>query len=125
MSKMTLTLLNTLLITILAICVIFIHFNQIPAHLTWDEVEFARLAVLLGNQGYTPYSEYATGHASMYFYLILASFKLFGLNEIALRLPSALFGVLTSVALYGVLRRIWTQYRLKHPYPRHAEKLWD
>ncbi len=103
---------NYLLILLIALVVIFFKFNQIPAHLTFDEVEFARLSVLLSTHEYTPYTEYATGHATMYFYLILASFKLFGLNEFALRLPSAIFGILTSGMLYLVMQEVFKKRSL-------------
>ncbi len=86
---------------------IFYQFNALPAHLTFDEVEFARLAVMLEYSDYTPYTQYATGHATMYFYIILAFFKLFGLHEASLRLPSALFGVLAGGMMYLVAREVF------------------
>ena len=107
MQKLNKSILWASLILILASVVIFYQFNQIPPDLTRDEVEFAQLAVLLGEQSYTPYSPHATGHATPYFYIMLASFKIFGLNEFALRLPSAVFGVLTAGMMYAVFRLIF------------------
>lgn len=105
------------LVILLATIVIFFKFNQIPGNLTWDEVEFARLTVMLGNQGYTPYTEYATGHSTPYFYIMLVFFKIFGLNEISLRLPSALFGVLTSVVLFFVMNVVFKEKTLSIHIP--------
>jgi predicted membrane-bound mannosyltransferase len=80
--------------------VIFYKFNQIPSHLDLDEAEFARLAISLYKEPLTIFSPYATGHATPYFYLILASFLTFGLNTFALRLPSALFGFLNPFLVF-------------------------
>lgn len=120
-SKMN-RLYGAIVIALISALIIFVKFNQIPAHLTWDEVEFARLAVLLSTQPYTPYSEYATGHASPYFYILLSSFKLLGLNEFALRFPSALFGVLSSIVMYLVLSVVFERgsLRVRIPGKKHA-----
>lgn len=107
-----------LIILLLAFAVIFFRHNQIPAHLTFDEVEFARLTVLLSTQPYTPYTEFATGHSTLYFYLILASFKIFGLNEFALRLPSALFGLGTSLMFLAVMNVIFKKSSIHISIPR-------
>jgi len=85
--------------------VIFFQFNQVPKKLSWDEVEFTRLTLSLDNKPYTPYSRLATGHSTLYFYLILASFKTFGMTNFALRFPSALFGV-TNVLIFYLISRI-------------------
>ncbi len=42
----------------------------------------------------------------LFFWLIAASFKVFGFNEFAARLPSALFGVLSSLLLFLLSYRI-------------------
>lgn len=97
----------SLIVLIAAFAVIFFQFTMIPADLTRDEVEFARLAVSLKDQWFTPYSPYATGHATLYFYIILASQMIFGLTPFALRLPSALFGVLTPVIIFWIFRRVF------------------
>src|SRR3989344_6264012 len=85
--------------------VVFFQFNQIPKKLSWDEVEFARLAISLENKPYTPYSQLATGHSTLYFYILLASITIFGLSNFALRFPSALFGI-TNIILFYFISRI-------------------
>jgi len=84
-------LLSGLLVLIAAV-VIFWQFPQIPQKLTFDELEFSRLALNLQKHP-TVFSPEATGHATPYFFLILASFKIFGVNSFALRLPAALFAM--------------------------------
>lgn len=43
---------------------------------------------------------------ALYSYLAIPSIKFFGLNELAVRLPSALFGALTVVVLYFFVRQL-------------------
>lgn len=102
------------LLTILTISaiVIFFKFNYIPKSLTFDEVEFAKLALSLDGKPYTPYSTMATGHSTLYFYILLASFRTFGVNNFALRFPSALFGVLGAVMFYLLAGQIFKKNQL-------------
>ncbi|MFN4212739.1 MAG: glycosyltransferase family 39 protein [Microgenomates group bacterium] len=86
---------------------IFYKFNQIPKNLSFDEVEFSKLALSLDGKPYIPYSRQATGHSTLYFYLLLFSFKIFGINNFALRFPSALFGVLNILIFYSILEKIF------------------
>ena len=110
---------------LIAAIVIFFQHASLPADLTGDEIEFARFAVKLTTQGYTPYDSYATGHATLYFYILLASFKLFGLSQFALRLPAAIFGVLAVVALYSVLRQVFKDVSesIKCPFVKNPFKV--
>jgi 4-amino-4-deoxy-L-arabinose transferase-like glycosyltransferase len=87
--------------------IIFFRFNQIPKNINYDEVDFAKLALSLNNQPYTPYTPFATGHATFYFYIILFSFKLLGVNNLALRLPSALFGVLNVILIFFIYKLVF------------------
>src|SRR3989344_2571681 len=88
---------NLFLIVAIGLLIIFFRFPDIPAHLAFDEIEFTKIALSLQNQQYISYTTAATGHSTLYFYLILASFKLFGVTSFALRLPSAIFGVLARI----------------------------
>ena len=109
------SILWAILVLIISAVFIFYKFNQIPADLTRDEVEFTRLALSLNAQSYTPYSPLATGHTTLYYYLILASFKLFGLTSSALRFPAALFGVLCPVIFYFVMGKSFPKKKLILP----------
>lgn len=92
---------------IISLLLIFYQFNQIPKNLSYDEVEFARLALHLDKVPYTPYSPLATGHSTLYFYVILFSFKLFCITSFALRIPSAVFGFLNVFLVYAIMKKIF------------------
>ncbi len=93
---------------------VFYKFIEIPVHLAYDEVSFTRLALSLDHQPYTPYSTLATGHSTLYFYIILASLKLFGVSTFALRLPAALFGIGSAAVVYVLFQKLLgkTRYAL-------------
>ncbi len=86
---------------------IFVKFPSIPENIAFDELEFTKLALSLDNKPYTPYSPYATGHTTLYYYLILASFKIFGIKNFSLRFPSAIFGVLSVIAFFFLTKEIF------------------
>src|SRR3990167_10202174 len=100
------SILWAIVVLIISVVIVFYKFNQIPADLTRDEVEFTRLALSLSGEPYAPYTPLATGHSTPYFYLILASFKLFGVTPFALRLPAAMFGVLSILIFSLILKQI-------------------
>lgn len=97
------------LLALLAIAsvLIFFQFCLIPAHIAYDEIHFAKIALSLGTQSYTPYSPLSSGHATPYFYIILASFKLFGVSTAALRLPSALLGILATIPAFYIFVQVF------------------
>jgi len=97
------------IIAVLAVSslIIFYKFNLIPANLTFDEVEFAKLALSLDHEPYTPYSIKATGHSTLYFYTLLASFKIFGVNNFGLRFPSAVSGVVGTMFFYLIMKMVF------------------
>lgn len=94
------------IVLILSLIVIFYQSSEIPKHLAYDEVAFAQLALSLDGKPYTPYSQLATGHSTLYFYIILLSFKLFGVNTFALRLPSAFFGIASLLIFYIIMKKV-------------------
>ncbi|PIY72321.1 hypothetical protein COY87_01585 [Candidatus Roizmanbacteria bacterium CG_4_10_14_0_8_um_filter_33_9] len=98
------------LIFVFSLCVVFFEFLNIPKNTTFDEIEFAKLALQLNNKPYTPYSMYATGHATLYFYIILFSFKLFGVSLFSLRLPSAIFGVINPLIFYFIMKKVFKPF---------------
>lgn len=98
-------ILSLFVLGIITVLVTFFRFPDIPQGLSFDEVEFARLAVGLGEKGYyIPYTPYATGHTTLFYYLILASFIVFDISTFALRLVPALSGVLNVFIFYLLLR---------------------
>lgn len=95
---------------------IFYKFNQIPKNISFDEVEFAKLALSLEDKPYTPYSPQATGHSTLYFYILLFSFKIFGVNNFALRLPAAFFGILNILFFYLIIKKIFDKQPIFLPH---------
>lgn len=91
------------LVLLISFLVVFWRFSQIPSKLAFDELEFAKLALSL-NKHLLIYSPLATGHTTPYFYLLLLSIKLFGLNIIALRLPAAICAVINGYLVFYLLR---------------------
>jgi len=96
-----------IILTIISALFIFYRFVEIPKYLAFDEVEFAKLALSLQNKPYTPYSSLATGHSTLYFYILLMSLKLFGITTFALRLPAAIFGILSVIFFYLIMKIIF------------------
>lgn len=101
------TAIEIFLVVFISCFVIFYKFNQVPQKISFDEAEFTNLALSLNNKNYTPYSELATGHSTLYFYVLLASFKTLGVNNFALRFPSALFGLINVVLVYLIARVVF------------------
>lgn len=97
-------LISIIVLTLLTLGVVFFKFNQIPQNLAFDEVEFTKLALSLKNKPYIPYSPLATGHSTLYFYILLFFFKILGVNSFALRLPAAIFGVLSVLVFYFITK---------------------
>jgi len=100
-------------ILLISTAIIFFQFPNLPKNLSYDEVQFAKLALSLDGKPYTPYSPLATGHSTLYFYVILLSFKIFGINNFALRFPSAFFGVLNVMIFYFLMQFVFKQQNNK------------
>lgn len=107
-------LIITLLLGFLSAFIIFYRFTSVPKTLTYDEIEFAKLALSLDNKPYTVYSPLATGHSTLYFYIILFSLKVFGITAFGLRFPAALFGVVTIIVFFFTLRRVVQKMDIPH-----------
>lgn len=99
-----------------SIIIIFYKFPVIPRYLFFDEVEFAKLAIYLNSHSYTPYSELATGHSTLYFYIILLFLKIFGISTFSLRLPAAIFGVISGFIFYKILEIVFSEERNKKTF---------
>jgi len=93
------------LLLLISSLLIFFRFTQIPKYLAYDEVQFTKLALSLDRKPYIPYSPLATGHSTLYFYILLFSLKIFGINVFALRLPAAIFGILSVLMFYLIMQK--------------------
>jgi len=103
------TLILIVLLFILSFVLIFYNFTNIPKYLAFDEIEFTKLALSLENKPYTAYSTLATGHSTMYFYILLLSLKTIGINVFALRLPSAIFAIFSIIFFYLIVNKIFKE----------------
>lgn len=104
---------QVIFLIILASFIIFYKFNLVPNKLSFDEVEFAKLALSLDSKPYSVYSTLATGHSTLYFYIILLSIKIFGITNFALRFPSALFGILNVLLFYFIVKKVFQSFGSK------------
>ncbi len=109
------------LIFLLSLALRVVGLKNYPAGFTADEAA----------QGYTAYSLLKTGRdewgvrlpvnprsfgdfkAPLYTYLAIPGIALFGLNEFAVRLPGALLGALTVLAVYWLCRELFGDDQLK------------
>ena len=97
-------------VIIAAASVLFFH-SLGKAHLfDWDEINFAESAremIATDNYmqvqiNYEPFWE----KPPLFFWMQVASMKVFGVNEFAARLPNAVCGVLTLLVLFSIGRRL-------------------
>ncbi len=102
-----------IILIIFSALIIFYRFTNIPKYLAFDEVEFTKLALSLENKPYIAYSQLATGHSTLYFYILLASLKTFGINVFALRFPAAIFGILSVVVFYLIVEIVFQRLHNK------------
>ena len=112
------------LILILGAVLRLAFLGKIPAGISPDEV----------SQGYTAYSLLKTGadewgvnwpltsfrsfvdyKAPLQTYLMIPSVAIFGLNEFAIRLPSAIFGILSIYVIYLLTTQLFNRHRFRTP----------
>jgi len=105
-----------IILTIITSFLIFYRLTEIPKNLSFDEVEFTKLALSLSDKPYIAYSQLATGHSTLYFYILLVSLKTFGINTFALRLPAAIFGILSIIIFYLILEIIFKKDKILNTY---------
>ncbi len=110
---------KTIALTLIILVAIFLRFYQLgnnPPSLTWDEAAWGYNAYSLGFDGKDEFGKFLPiGYLEsfgdfkppVYAYLDIIPIKIFGLNEFAIRFPSAFFGVLTVIATYFLVKRIF------------------
>lgn len=113
------------LIVFLAGFLRFYQLGVVPASLTWDETAWGYNAYSLGINGkdefgrFLPHDyleSFGDFKPPMYAYLTVLPVKIFGLNEFSTRFPSALFGVLTVLLTYFLVKRIFNNSDEKEKY---------
>jgi 4-amino-4-deoxy-L-arabinose transferase-like glycosyltransferase len=115
---------NFLLLIIILVAA-FLRFTQLgfnPPSLTWDEAAWGYNAYSLGVDGkdefgkflpITNLESFGDFKPPLYAYLDVLPVKLLGLNEVATRFPSALFGTLTVLVTFFLVRRIFYSSKQK------------
>ncbi len=98
---------------ILSVFFVFFQYNDVPKGLAHDEIELARTAFSLEKRPYAPFTPVADGHGTPYFYILLGSFNIFGVNQFALRLPNRVFGITIILIFYGMMNLVF-----------HSQKKW-
>lgn len=105
-----------LLIVLVAAVLRFWSLGNIPASPNWDEVAWGYNAYSIGIDGrdefgvrfpYKYIESFGDFKPPVYAYLATVPVKIFGLNEFATRFPSALFGVLTVLLTYFLVKELF------------------
>lgn len=117
---------NIVLLLFIVLIAAFLRFYQLginPPSLTWDEAAWGYNAYSLGIDGkdefgrFLPYDyleSFGDFKPPMYAYLDVAPVKVFGLTPFATRFPSALFGTLTVLTTYFLVKRLFSRITNSH-----------
>lgn len=82
------------------------RFNSHPMALALDELEFAKIALMLDYTKLSAFVPWSTGHGTLYFYIINVLFKLFGMSNMVLRLPALLSAYFVIFLIYQNLKML-------------------
>lgn len=114
-----------MLLSLIVFLGFFLRFYQLgsnPPSLTWDEAAWGYNAYSLGIDGRDEFGRFlpldylesfGDFKPPIYAYLDILPVKIFGLNEFAVRFPSALLGVLTVLVTYFLTKRIFWSSKSK------------
>lgn len=89
--------------------------GKIPNSLTWDEAALGYNAYSISETGKDEFSEpfpvvlrsFDDYKPAFYAYLIIPTYKVFGLNEFSVRLPSAVLGILSLISVYFLIKKLF------------------
>lgn len=109
-----------ILIILFATFLRFYSLSSNPPGLYWDEVIFGYDAYSIiktahdHNGNFLPlfFESYGDWKLPVYHYLLVPSILVFGLNEFAVRFPSASFGVLTIIVFFYLLKKLTANINL-------------
>ncbi len=113
-----------LLLTILAFGLRVYKLGEFPAGLTWDEAALGYNAYSILKTGRDEYGKllpiifksFGDYKPGLYVYLSVPFVLTLGLNEFAVRLPSAIFGSLTVLFLYFLMKEIFYEKKTRLPF---------
>jgi len=105
MSKQKITLILIGILLLLATGLRLWHLDQTPPGVWYDEAYNALDALkAFENNNYQIFYPENYGREGLYINILAFSFKIFGVNNLALRFPSAFFGILTILGFYFLLK---------------------
>lgn len=89
--------------------------GHVPISPDWDEVALGYDAYSLSQTGKDEFGKFLPVvlrsfddyKPALYAYLIIPTYKIFGLNVFSVRLPSAIFGILTILAVYLLIKELF------------------
>lgn len=104
-----------MLIVLLAAVLRFWQLGNVPASADWDEVALGYNAYSIMQTGRDEYGKFLPVilrsfddyKPALYTYFVMPSIKVFGLNIFAVRLPSAVFGILTVIAVFFLVKELF------------------
>lgn len=107
-----------LLVILLAIFLRVYLLDKVPPSLFSDEVDLGYQAYSISETGSDYYGNFLPVHIQsladfrtpLYIYAAVPFVKLFGLNEWAVRLPAAIFGIVSVVGIYFLVRKLGFGY---------------
>ncbi len=110
----TMKWIGLIIIFVAALALRFWHFPSNPPSLNWDEVSFGYNAYSVLKTGRDEFGTYLPKYfrslddykMPVYSYLTVASVGIFGLNDFAVRFPSAFFGLLTVALIFILVREL-------------------
>src|SRR3989338_1374927 len=99
--------------------------GKVPSSPDWDEVALGYNAYSIMQTGRDEYGKFLPiilrsfddYKPALYMYLAMPSISFFGLSVFSVRLPSAIFGILTVIATYFLARELFKDSRLKLEIP--------
>lgn len=94
--------------------------NKVPASLYWDEMDVGYQASsflktgkdYFGNSYPIFFHSFADFRTPLYIYATIPFITILGLNEWSVRLPSALFGILSILLIYLVIRELFKKEKI-------------
>lgn len=119
MSKKTLLIFLTLIIAVASILRLW-QLGKIPSSPDWDEVALGYNAYSIMQTGRDEYGKFLPiilrsfddYKPALYAYLAMPSISILGLNVIAVRLPSVVFGILTVLTVFFLVKELFKKDNL-------------
>lgn len=103
-----------IVISCLAYIMRFYKIVEVPPHLYWDEASIAYNAYSLNETGLDEWGQelpllfrsFGDYKLPLYIYVTAISQKIFGFNDFAVRVPSALFGTITVIVIFFLTKEL-------------------